>query len=255
MEKVAIVYFSGTGNTKYIAEKMKEAIVKTDMEVDLINIEKDKINPNIYKHIIIGGPVYVERYPEILLKYMESNLSNYKGTCMLYSTQGSEGLTPVFKHAIKRINHLKVTYCKHLYMPNNFYNFGFKKCPKEKEIELIKSASIEAQKGVLEFFTGRTNSWDISNSRVVLAEMVYRLVYSFFRSLMMKKLSVDENKCIKCGLCEKSCPGKSIKVFPKLTINNNCTFCQRCINICPKNAFLYKGKAIDQYKPNLKGDK
>jgi ferredoxin len=228
---------------------MKAAIIKTSTQVDLISIEKDKINPNIYDYIIIGGPVYVERYPEILLRYLENNLSDYSGTCMLYSTQATEGQTPVFKHTMKRIKKVNVTYYDYLAMPNNFYNFMFKQCSKEKESELIKSATEKAEKIALEFCEGKTNSYDISNNRVIMAEAAYRLTYPFLRNFLMRKLKVDKNKCIKCGLCEKSCPTQSIKICPDLKINNKCTFCQRCINKCPKNAFLYKNKPIIQYNP------
>lgn len=248
MKKVAIVYFSGTGNTKYIAEKMKAAIIKTNNEVDLINIEKDRINPILYKKIIIGGPVYVEKYPEILLKYIENNLSDYTGNCMMFSTQAFTGATPVFRHAIKRIKHLNVTYYNYLTMPNNFYNFMFKKCAEDMQTELIKAASVKAERMVLEFLQEKINKFKISYSRVIIAEITYKLVFPFFRNKLMKKLSIDRNRCINCRVCERSCPAKSIKISPELTINNDCTFCQRCINACPKNAFLYKEKPIIQYK-------
>lgn len=252
MKKLAIIYFSGTGNTKYIAEKMKEAISTKDIKVDLINIEKDRIIPSIYDYIIIGGPVYVERYPEILLKYLEDNLYNYTGICMMYSTQGADKHTPVFKHAMKRLKHLNVTYYNYLAMPNNFYTFMLKKSPKDEEIKLIKQASLKAQSMILDFLNGKVNNYEISNIRVSMSEIIYKLVYPFFRKLLMRKLKIDKNKCIECGVCEKFCPAKSIKITPELKINDDCTFCQRCIHSCPKNAFLYKGKPIIQYKPNFK---
>lgn len=250
MNKVAIVYFSGTGNTKYVADKMKSVIVRKGIEVDLINIEKDKIDPKLYNKIIIGGPVYVERYPEILLRYLKENLSEYKGECMLYSTQASEGQTPVFQHAMKRIKKVKVSYFDYIPMPNNFYNFMFKHCSKEKEVQLIKEASEKAEKAALEFCEGKTKSYDMPNNRVFLADFAYKLTYPFLRDFLLRKLKVDESKCINCGLCVRSCPAKSIKIQPKLKINNKCTFCQRCIHSCPKNAFVYKDKPIIQYKPD-----
>lgn len=247
MKKIAVIYFSGTGNTKYIAEKMKKAACDMNFEADLINIEKDKINPGIYENIIIGGPVYVERYPEILLKYIENNLSDYKGKCMMYSTQAFQGSTPVFEHALRKIKNLNVTYYNYLTMPNNFYNFMFKKCPENKQEEMIKEASLKSQRMVSEFLQGKSSCFKISGSRIIIAEITYKLVFPFFRGMLMKKLSIDRNKCIRCRLCEKSCPAKSIKILPELNINNDCTFCQRCINMCPKNAFRYKGKDIIQY--------
>lgn len=251
MRKLAIIYFSGTGNTKYIAEKMKEAAVKTNTQVDLIDIEKGKINANKYDNIVIGGPVYVERYPEILLKYLENNLSDYKGNCMMYSTQAFNGPTPVFVHAIKRLKNLKFVYCDYVPMPNNFYTFMFKKCKADKEADLLLSSSIQSQIMILEFLEGKTKIKKIPGIRIPLAETTYKMTFPFLRKFLMKSLKINKDKCIKCKKCENLCPSKSIHISPELKISNDCTFCQRCINICPKNAFLYKGKPIDQYNIKL----
>ena len=43
-----------------------------------------------------------------------------------------------------------------------------------------------------------------------------------------------------------------IKINDGVSFNKNCLFCQRCINICPNNAFLLKNKEIIQYKPDFK---
>ena len=53
MNKIAVIYFSGTGNTKFIAKNIKNKLQEYGYESDLINIEKDKINPNDYKFLII----------------------------------------------------------------------------------------------------------------------------------------------------------------------------------------------------------
>ena len=63
MNRIGIIYFSGTGNTKFVAQNMKIELEKYNKEVDLINIEKDTIDISDYKSLIIGGPVYVDRYP------------------------------------------------------------------------------------------------------------------------------------------------------------------------------------------------
>ncbi|MCC3866051.1 flavodoxin domain-containing protein [Terrisporobacter petrolearius] len=87
MKNIGIVYFSGTGNTKFVANNIKRELEIYNKEVNLINIEKGNINLKDYDSIIIGGPVYVDRYPEILIKYMEENLKGFTGKCMLFSTQ------------------------------------------------------------------------------------------------------------------------------------------------------------------------
>ena len=75
--KIGIIYFSGTGNTKFVAQNIAKKLQQWGEELDLINIEKDKIIPTHYKYLIIGGPIYIDRYPEILIKYAKDKLKNY----------------------------------------------------------------------------------------------------------------------------------------------------------------------------------
>ena len=143
MNKIGIIYFSGTGNTKFIAQTIKEELEKCNEDCDLINIESKTINLKNYKSLIIGGPVYVERYPEILLKYIDENLKTYKGKCMLFTTQANPNGTTTFQNCISKFPHLNVTYCMFIPMPNNFYNFVAKKSSKEEEIKLIKEGIVK----------------------------------------------------------------------------------------------------------------
>ena len=58
-------------------------------------------------------------------------------------------------------------------------------------------------------------------------------------------ITVDMDKCTKCGICEKVCPSGRMKIssFPKPA--GKCFGCYGCINNCPVNAvesYLTKGK-------------
>lgn len=137
--KIGIIYFSGTGNTEFVAQNMAKKLHQWKETVDLINIEKNTIIPTDYKYIIIGGPVYVDRYPEILIKYAKDNLKNYKNKCMLFSTQASEKDSTAYQHFINNMPNLNITYCTYVPMPNNVYNFFFKKTEDKKQDEMINT--------------------------------------------------------------------------------------------------------------------
>ena len=54
--------------------------------------------------------------------------------------------------------------------------------------------------------------------------------------LSMGKIKRNEHKCVKCGKCEKVCPGM-ISIMEKEKINSpECYACLKCVDICPKNA-------------------
>lgn len=252
MNKIGIIYFSGTGNTKFVAQTIQEELEKYNQDSDIINIEKDNINLNKYESLIIGGPVYVERYPEILLKYMNDNLKEYKGKCMLFSTQANPGGTSTFQNCISKFPHLNITYCMFVPMPNNFYNFFAKKLPKEEEIKLIKESIVKVRKEVKEFLDGKTKLYPKSNMNVKMIDAVYKMVYPYYARYLNKRINIDKDKCINCKLCEKNCPVQSIKITNKAKFDDNCTLCQRCLCKCPTSAFVYKNKDIVQYNPNFR---
>ncbi len=252
MNKIGIIYFSGTGNTKFIAKNMKNKLQEYDYDCDLINIEKDKINIDDYESLIIGGPVYVDRYPEILLNYVENNLKNFTGRCMLFTTQASNKDSTAFQHCINRMPNLNITYCTFFVMPNNFYNFMFKKSSKEEENQCFDKSLLIVEESIKNFLDGRVKNYSRKKLTVKMIDITYKFIFNYYVGFENKKITIDKQKCTSCKLCEKLCPVNCIKINDGVSFNKNCLFCQRCINICPNNAFLLKNKEIIQYKPDFK---
>lgn len=160
----------------------------------------------------------MERYPEILFKYIKDIPKDYKGKCMLFSTQAYIGPTSAFQHFINRVKYLNVTYCKFITMPNNFHNFMFKRLSDEEEKKLVNDSIGVCKDAVNNFLTGKTNFYPVKKSKVIAVNLIYNMFYPSFAKLMTRKVKIDKNKCIKCGLCESKCPVKAIKIRDKVKI-------------------------------------
>lgn len=252
MIRAAIIYFSGTGNTKFVACNMKKELEDRNIYIDLINIEKDTVLPCNYKYIIIGGPIYVDLYPDMLVSYIRKNLYGYTGKCMLFSTQSSSVLSSAFQDVLDRASFLNIKYCQYIQMPNNFYNFMFKKTPKDEEKRRIKEAINLSSQALEEFLSGKEKIYHTNFLKVCFARAVYKIFYPHMAKRLTKNIEIDLNKCIHCRICEIKCPRKSIYLSDKVSFNDKCLLCQRCMNSCPRNAFLYKNKVYDKYEPNFK---
>lgn len=61
-----------------------------------------------------------------------------------------------------------------------------------------------------------------------------------------KNFKIDEEKCIKCGLCVKDCVVSAITMeeYPKLD-DKTCFECGHCLTICPTGALSILGKKAD----------
>ena len=62
----------------------------------------------------------------------------------------------------------------------------------------------------------------------------------------MNKITVDKEKCIKCGLCVNDCVSKCIDTnkenYPYMSFEDRCLACQHCMMICPTGALSFNDK-------------
>ena len=73
-----------------------------------------------------------------------------------------------------------------------------------------------------------------------------------------KKFTVDADKCIGCGKCQKVCPVDNIKGTPPMWLHNGqCTSCLACYHYCPEHAINYGRitRKRDQYYFNKHADR
>ncbi|MVX64552.1 4Fe-4S dicluster domain-containing protein [Clostridium chromiireducens] len=66
----------------------------------------------------------------------------------------------------------------------------------------------------------------------------------------MSLITVNEDKCIKCGLCVEECPALVLKLEPtgpkEIEANvNGCLECGHCVAVCPKQAIDNKKSPLD----------
>jgi len=78
------------------------------------------------------------------------------------------------------------------------------------------------------------------------------VIGNYFNHKMItdSKFTVDQEKCIRCGKCEKVCPVDNIKSTPPEWIHNGrCTCCLACYHYCPVHAINYGNitRKRDQY--------
>ncbi len=78
-------------------------------------------------------------------------------------------------------------------------------------------------------------------------------------TILDKRLRIDQEKCISCGLCEKSCWNGALKlvknkptmVIDKLTDEwNMCWECGRCLAVCPTGALSICDKKPEDMLPS-----
>jgi Formate hydrogenlyase subunit 6/NADH:ubiquinone oxidoreductase 23 kD subunit (chain I) len=244
------LFFSGTGNTKYIAERFSKNL----------NSECHSIEENIdftsfmkaHECICVCYPIYASRVPLIFVEFTRKYSESFKNkkviilvTQFLFSGDGARSFTDLFPK-----NHFDVIYAEHFLMPNNVCNFALlavkNGSQNEKTIQRANKKidetcdNIVNSKSVKRGFNGFSRFIGLSQGLYA-----YKIIEKGKRSVVIY------DDCTACGLCVDNCPTSNLTLVDnKIQHNNNCAVCYRCVNACPEmaiTAFL-KTKPKRQYK-------
>lgn len=236
-----ILYFSGTGNSKYCAKKISDSLNESLVSINL-NL-KNNINEIDLKNDVTLGiivPTYDYNLPWVVDKYiMNLNIKN-KGdnlyTYALFTCGGkNSGMCAKTLDEILIKKGIKLNFNETIPMPDN-YILLYKLDTKNNDIKM-NNANKKIESIVKKIKEKETNK--VKKDGFIL---------SFFSKLIIKsqkdtsKFKVN-NECIGCKLCSKVCPLNIIKMENNKPLweNKECSCCLSCINRCPKKA-ISKGK-------------
>lgn len=250
-----IFFFSGTGNTRWVAEQIAEAIGE-----ELLYIP-DLMRQGAYEHTLkederIGFcfPTHGWQPPRLVRDFISRlRLKNDERThyCWALTTCGDSvgEAMELLNDELAANNHLitgdgkplQASAMFALVMPESYVCLPFMKTdPKEKEQRKISQArtmiphiieTISLRKGgVEELVKGATPF------------LFTYVIGAYFNKHMVtdKKFTVDQDVCIACGKCANVCPVDNIKGTPPEWLHNGrCTSCLACYHYCPTHAINF----------------
>ncbi len=234
--KTAIFYFSGTGNTEYIARYIHEKLISSE----IFNIEMvQEFDYSQYEEFIIGFPVYACDIP-IIMKSFLKQFPNEKKKLYLFATKGiysGNALQNAYK-ILKKKGYIlfgKIS----LVMPGSDGLAMMKKDSKmlkkmiNKDFHHIKKLDNWINEKVK---TGQTKEIMWFNPLNYLVYYLMKGFYRIFENKIKHKYHVDDS-CVHCHLCEKNCPVSNITVTNlSVEFGDHCLLCMRCIHQCPNEA-------------------
>lgn len=243
-----ILFFSGTGNSKFLAQKLGHIL--EDKVVDLFSYIKESKKGNFHseKPFVLVCPTYGWRVPRFLSAYIKkANFSGNKNFYLLMNFGSSAGNSQ--KYIKKDLEPVGLNY-KGLYgiqMPeNNLMLFDLDSDQTNRKI--IKKAENEIKRAGAYIKNGE----DFPRKKVSLLDRFYSSLVNdiFFKFIVKVKKFYHTDKCTKCGVCQKVCVLNNITYKDGFPVRNgNCTHCAACLSKCPYGAIEYGKKTVgkDRY--------
>ena len=237
-----ILYFSGTGNSRYIAKNLGEIL--NDEVISINQYLKSKKNGNFYSEVpyVFVTPTYMSRMPINVEEFIK--LSSFKGNKNAYYIfSAGECIGNAYKYCKKLCNenHLIYKGTTSIKMPAN-YVLMYDVLPKEQAKSEAQKADSEIQK----IANHIKNSQQINLNSQMAGHKSFSVIAPLFNSLMVNAKGFQaDSKCIGCGTCEEICPLDNIKIHNNHpTWGTECIHCMACISICPQQAINYGKKTI-----------
>lgn len=244
--KGAIYYFSGTGNTAFVAGEFQENYKKANVTVDLFKLENTDIvsSQAKYDFLMIGFPVYACYPPDLVVDFVKRLPEVKDKPVILFATAGlTTGISfNVLEKILRKKNYNVISNFAYI-MPDNVY-FAFRKdIDKDAQIDLSITSTIGKVKQDFDVLISGKFKFKRAN---IFWSLVSPIAKFFFFNIIQNKKNRfvwDRKACNYCGLCQKVCPTKNItikKEKTKVIFGNNCMFCTRCYNFCPQKAIHNK---------------
>lgn len=237
--KIAIVCFSGTGNTAKIGEVIKEKLIGLGSEVDEYDITSyesrtRKIDFDTYQAIVFGMPIHSCRAPRVVREWM-TTLNGKGRKCGMFFTYGGFGVHPSHYSTrdILRTQNFNVVSSAE-FLGAHTYNIGdgwraMIGRPDNSDFEL---AAEFAQK-TYERFTGADTGILGDLEKSDMTEEFLDMIEGFRFKVVSELPNRNGEECSMCMTCEDLCPTQAITAESGVADQSKCICCMGCVDNCP----------------------
>lgn len=255
MRTLAAVYFSGTGNTRYICEYLL-GLLSAEYSCKLLDVtgggdllgEAERADV-----LLLAFPIYGSAPPIPMRQFVVRCQNLLRGkevilveTQYFFSGDGAASLG----RTVEKFGG-KVIGAEMFNMPNNLSDckaFPIRNGTKLKGT--LRRARARADRFAADLLKGRTHRRGFSFLSRGVGYFSQRKYWRKGEAGKRDRLRIDPSRCAGCGLCAESCPVQNLVRGKPPRPKGKCVLCYRCVNRCPVQAITLIGSAPPrvQYK-------
>ncbi len=226
-----IYWFSGTGNSRFVAEKLAEQTGDTAQSIFL--------KPQGAADVVgLVFPVYGWMPPAVVLQFVKENLrilssAKYRFVVMTCGDDTGKALNLVRKHGFNPDSAFSVI------MPNTYVSLpGF-----DVDSDKVRKSKLGSCIARVLYIAGelsqRHNTTDVHEGMMPRTK-------TYLLGMLSRKYLTNDRKfnvskcCNHCGGCQKACPIGNITMQENHPLwNGSCTGCLACYHTCPCHAINF----------------
>lgn len=242
MNKVLLVYFSGTGNTRKIANEYRAALEAHGAAVDVFELPlsgETELAPSEYDCIGIGYPIHGFNAPKIVLDFCKTLPKRDKTQPPMHAFVFKTSGEPVRMSDVSSLKLRKILKSRGYAVMQEYqyvmpYNIIFRHSD-AAAYKMWETAKPLVRADVDEILQGKSHL----PRKVFMGGAIAGILRVEHPGAKLIGRGFKTTKaCSDCGLCVKNCPAANIKRNKKgkIVFGGNCMICMRCVFCCPHDA-------------------
>ena len=261
--KLMILYFSGTGNTDYVAHYVARKLEHLPIEMEIKSVEGQPAETLAgFDALAVGFPVYECDSPRFFRAYLERMPPGESRGAFVFCTKGAVSGNAL-RHNLRRL-------ASRGYVPLGGVSVGMPgtdglafarkdswmaRAALQKDYDRLKAANRFAE-WMAEVLSGVASGRSAESFRRplplsisgVLLDWLWAPLYKLFGGYLRARFWADEG-CTICGLCAQICPAQSIELRDgRPSFTDRCVLCMRCIHACPQEAIQIGKATVDKFR-------
>lgn len=243
-----IYYFSGTGNSLYVAKELQKRIPETKL-IPIVSLLDKNLIESSSDTVGFVFPIHLAMVPAPVLKFLKKlDLKSAEYIFTIVTRSGSQHRAFIdMENMLKKKGKVLNSFFS-LNMPSNDPKFEDWKPATEEEIRKIESNVQNKLDKIQKIILNKEKSREKDTE--FITPMPAFSILSIFLPFLNKFYNVEfyaDSKCKGCGTCENVCLSGKVKMVngkPVWQKDVQCFYCHACLNYCPEHAVQIKSNRL-----------
>ena len=244
-----VLSYSGTGNSRFIADRIAEALAAKITDLNGMIRQKEAATFDD-EDLVLVTPTYCWRVPRIVTSFLLScDLSAVKRIWFVMSCGDEVGNAPSYNRSFCEKVKAEYMGTAQIIMPENYIAM-FEVPDKDEARSIIR----RSERRIDEVIEALLEKEKIQDPDISLIDRIKSgpLNPVFYKvSVKADGYRVNDG-CISCGICVNKCPLNNIRLEGGRPVwGKDCTHCMACICYCPKEAIEYKNISRGKFRYHI----
>ena len=240
-----IVYFSGTGNSRYVARLFAEALNDEMLDTCAYMKSGRRADVESEKSYVFVAPTYAWRLPRVFERFIrEGRFSGARTAYFVMTCGDGVGRADYYVSELCRAKDMAYLGLLPVVMPENY--LALFDVPGDEQARAIRLAARPVIEEGIERVRAHRPFVPLRGG--LHASLQSRLMNPlFYRFVVSARPFYATDACAACGRCVEICPMRNIVLSDgKPHWGSECTHCMACISACPAQAIEYGRRSAER---------